>query len=70
MNLVAAQSPQGARWRHHRSRPAGMETFVSAGEKIERDQATGATGSGDSESAGVACRMEEGSTVDVPESKP
>lgn len=47
-----------------------METFASAGEKIERDQASGATGSGDGEKAGVACRMEDRSIVDVPESKP
>jgi hypothetical protein len=70
MSLVATRSPQGLRCRHRRSRRAGMETFVSAGEKIERDQASGATGSGDGESAGVACRMEDGSIVDVPESRP
>jgi hypothetical protein len=47
-----------------------METFASAGEKIGRGQASGATGSSDGDSAGVACRMEDGSIVDVPESKP
>lgn len=68
MSPVATRSPQGARCRHRRSRLAG--TFASAGEKIERDQASGATGSGDGQRAGVAWRMEDGSIVDVPESKP
>ena len=70
MSLVVARPPQDARCRHDRSRPARMETFASAGEKIERYKASGAIGSGDGEKAGVACRMKDGSIVYVPESKP
>lgn len=47
-----------------------MEVINKKGEKIEKYQSSGQTGSGDGEKAGVAYRMKDGSMLYVPESVP